>query len=76
MMMFDLFKRSSWPFAKAGLKVQADNLLSAAMRGARDPAMYGPGRIPDDFAGRFDAVTLVATLSALAWGNLARTRSA
>lgn len=70
MMVFDLFKRSSRPFAKAGVKVQADNLLAAAMRGARDPAMYGPGRIPDDFAGRFDAVTLVATLLSARLGEL------
>jgi cytochrome b pre-mRNA-processing protein 3 len=62
MMMFDLLKRSSWLFSKSVVKDQADNLLAAAMRGARDPAMYGPGRIPDDFAGRFDAVVLVATL--------------
>jgi cytochrome b pre-mRNA-processing protein 3 len=70
MMMFDLLKRSSWPFAKAGLKNQADNLLAAAMRGARDPAMYGPGRIADDFAGRFDAATLVATLISARLGDL------
>lgn len=70
MMMFDLLKRSSWPFSKSGLKDQADKLLAAAMRGARDPDMYGPGRIPDDFAGRFDAVTLVATLLSARLGEL------
>jgi len=72
MMMFDLFKRSSWPFAKAGLKDQANNLLAAAMRCARNPAIYGPGGIPDDFAGRFDAVTLVATLMSARLGDLGR----
>lgn len=70
MMMFDLLKRSSWPFSKSGLKDQADKLLAAAMRGARDPDMFGPGRIPDDFAGRFDAVTLVATLLSARLGEL------
>lgn len=69
-MMFDLLKRSSWPFSKSGLKDQADKLLAAAMRGARDPDMFGPGRIPDDFAGRFDAVTLVATLLSARLGEL------
>ena len=70
MMMFDLLKRSSWPFSKSALKDQADKLLAAAMRGARDPGMYGPGRIPDDFAGRFDAVALVATLISARLGDL------
>ena len=62
MMVFDLFKRSSTRFLRTPVKDQARNLLAAAMQAARDPGMYGPGRVPDSFAGRFEAVTLTASL--------------
>jgi cytochrome b pre-mRNA-processing protein 3 len=70
MMVFDLFKRSSGRFSRPAVKDQANNLLAAAMRGSRDPAMYGPGRIPDSFAGRFEAVTMVATLVSARLGDI------
>ncbi len=70
MMVFDLFKRSSRLFSKSGVKVQGSDLMAAAMRASRDPAMYGPGRIPDTFAGRFEAVTMIATLVSARLGDL------
>jgi cytochrome b pre-mRNA-processing protein 3 len=62
MMVLDLFKRSTRSPAKALFRKQADTLLAQTMRAARDPGLFGPGRIPDDFQGRFDAVSLVASL--------------
>ena len=43
-------------------RVKARPVVSAASRIARQPALYGPGRIDDTFTGRFEAMTLFGSL--------------
>ncbi|MET0546324.1 MAG: ubiquinol-cytochrome C chaperone family protein [Caulobacterales bacterium] len=69
-MVLDIFKRSPRWSTKAALRRQADDLLSQAMQAARDPALYGAGATPDDFSGRFDVLTLIASLVSLRLSDL------
>lgn len=50
-------------FAKSAASEAADHLLFASMRAAREPALFGDGRIPDTLDGRFEAVAALATLT-------------
>jgi cytochrome b pre-mRNA-processing protein 3 len=49
-------------FRPGPLKQAAFATLDAINAAARDPALFGDGRIADTFEGRFEAVTLFATL--------------
>lgn len=49
-------------FRPGPLKLTALTTLDAINAAARDPALFGDGKIADTFEGRFEAVTLFATL--------------
>lgn len=49
-------------FRPSPLKLTALRVLDAVNAAARAPELFGEGRIPDSFEGRFEAVTLFATL--------------
>jgi cytochrome b pre-mRNA-processing protein 3 len=54
-MLKRLFRRSS---PKLNGLSPAECLYAAIVRQAREPAFYGPGRIPDTVEGRFEALSL------------------
>ena len=57
-MLSSLFKPS--PLHAAGLR-----LLAAVSTVARQPGLFGDGRIPDTMAGRFEAMALIGSLAIL-----------
>jgi cytochrome b pre-mRNA-processing protein 3 len=59
-----------WPFERSRAAQDAERLLAAVTAASRNPALFGEGRAPDTLDGRFETLTLFATLA------LARLRSA
>ena len=56
-----------WVWAALGLDSPGDRrlaraLVAAGARAARQPALFGPGRVDDTFSGRFELVALHAAL--------------
>lgn len=49
-------------FGKNPAREAGRDLCIVVTRAAREPAFYGPGRTPDTFEGRFEVVTLIASL--------------
>lgn len=58
-----------WPFARSHAQEQADALLTAVQGAARQPALYGPGGVPDTLEGRFELMTLYAALALIRLKN-------
>jgi cytochrome b pre-mRNA-processing protein 3 len=54
---------SIWPFRRNRANMDAARLLEAVVAASRRPEFYGPGRVPDTLAGRFDLLTLNAALA-------------
>lgn len=54
-----------WPFRRSRAEEDAGRLLAAVQSASRRPVWFGPGRIPDTLEGRFEAVTLNASLALL-----------
>lgn len=52
-----------WPFARSSTRVDAEALLGAVQAAARQPRLYGPGRVPDTLEGRFELMALFAILA-------------
>jgi cytochrome b pre-mRNA-processing protein 3 len=56
--------RFSFPsFKEHPAKAEARQLLAAVTATAREPALYGPGRVPDTFDGRFQMLALCGVLA-------------
>ncbi len=51
-----------WPFARSAARRDAEAVLDAVTAASRRPGLYGPGRAPDTLEGRFDLLTLFASL--------------
>lgn len=52
-----------WPFRRSRADEDAEKLLSAVTQVSRQAGFYGPGRAPDTIEGRFELMTLHATLA-------------
>lgn len=50
-------------FKEHPAKAEARQLLAAVTAAARAPALYGPGRVPDSFDGRFQILSLCGVLA-------------
>jgi cytochrome b pre-mRNA-processing protein 3 len=48
--------------ARGGVRAEAEALYHAAVARARDPAFYGPERVPDSLDGRYDMIVLHVAL--------------
>lgn len=59
-----------WPFRRSRAARDAERLLGAVTAASRNDALFGEGRAPDTLQGRFEVLTLYATLA------LTRLRSA
>jgi cytochrome b pre-mRNA-processing protein 3 len=51
-----------WPFKSPKALAEAEQLLAAVTAGSRQPKLYGAGRVPDTLEGRFELMTLCASL--------------
>ncbi len=58
-----------WPFARSTARRDAESVLTAVSAASRQPALYGPGRAPDTMEGRFEMLTLFATLALVRFQN-------
>lgn len=56
---------SIWPFRPSRASEDAEKLLNAVTEASRRPAFFGPGRVPDTLEGRFELMTLNASLALL-----------
>lgn len=52
-----------WPFKRSQADLDAERLLAAVTQASRQPALFGEGRIPDTLEGRFELLTLNASLA-------------
>lgn len=52
-----------WPFARSAAARDAEAVLDAVTAASRRPWLYGPGRAPDTLEGRFELLTLFASLA-------------
>lgn len=52
-----------WPFARSSVREKADKLLEAVQVAARRPEFFGVGRVGDTLDGRFELMTLFASLA-------------
>ena len=52
-----------WPFARPAARRDAEAVLEAVSAASRRPGLYGPGRAPDTLDGRFELLTLFASLA-------------
>lgn len=52
-----------WPWAGSRARSDAHMLVAAVSGAARQPALFGPGRLPDSMDARLEAVTLFASLA-------------
>lgn len=52
-----------WPFARSHASRDAEMLLERVQSASRQPALYGAGRVQDTLEGRFEALTLFASLA-------------
>lgn len=52
-----------WPFRPSRADRDAELLLGAVVQIARQPSFFGAGRAPDTLAGRFELMTLHASLA-------------
>lgn len=57
-----------WPFKRSRAETDAERLLAAVTQISRQPSLYGPDRIPDTMEGRFESVTLHASLALIRIG--------
>jgi cytochrome b pre-mRNA-processing protein 3 len=57
-----------WPFRRSRAAEDAGRLLAAVQNAGRRPALFGEGRIPDTLGGRFEAMTLHASLALIRLG--------
>jgi len=58
-----------WPFTRSSASRDADDLLAAVQAASRQPPLYGPGRVPDTLVGRFELLTVFASLALLRLRN-------
>ena len=54
---------SIWPFRRSRASEDAEKLLNAVIGASRQARFFGPGRVPDTLEGRFELVTLHASLA-------------
>lgn len=54
---------SFWPFKRSRADEDAERLLAAVTAASRQPVLFGPGRAPDTLEGRFEVMTLHASLA-------------
>ncbi len=52
-----------WPFTRSVASRDAEGVLAAVSAVSRQPGLYGPQRAPDSMDGRFEMLTLFATLA-------------
>ncbi|HYD85927.1 MAG TPA: ubiquinol-cytochrome C chaperone family protein [Vitreimonas sp.] len=52
-----------WPFRRSRAETDAEQLLEIVTAVSRNPAFFGPGRAPDTLEGRFEMMTLIASLA-------------
>lgn len=52
-----------WPFQPSGAARDASRLLAQVVSASRDPALFGAGKAADTLEGRFEVLTLFATLA-------------
>lgn len=52
-----------WPFARSAARLDAEAVLDAVTAASRRPWLYGPGQAPDTLEGRFELLTLFASLA-------------
>jgi len=52
-----------WPFARSHASRDAETLLGRVQAASRQAGLYGPGRVSDTLSGRFEAMTLFASLA-------------
>lgn len=52
-----------WPFQASRAARDAERLLGQVTLASRNPALFGEGRAPDTLEGRFEVLTLFATLA-------------
>lgn len=58
-----------WPFTRSAASRDAEAVLAAVTAASRRPALYGPGRAPDTLEGRFEMLTLFASLALVRFQN-------
>lgn len=51
-----------WPLKSPKSGLDADRLLAAVTAASRQPSLYGEGKVPDTLEGRFELMTLCASL--------------
>lgn len=54
---------SIWPFRRNQAHADAELLLAAIVAASRRPGFYGAGKVPDTLEGRFELLTLHASLA-------------
>jgi len=54
---------SIWPFRRSRASEDAEKLLNAVTAASRQPRFFGPGKVPDTLEGRFELMTLMASLA-------------
>lgn len=52
-----------WPFANSAARRDAESVLNAVTAASRRPQFFGAGRAPDTLEGRFELLTLFASLA-------------
>ncbi len=52
-----------WPFHQSRADEDAETLLKAVTQASRLPAFYGEGKVPDTLEGRFELMTVNASLA-------------
>ncbi|MDZ4691839.1 ubiquinol-cytochrome C chaperone family protein [Terricaulis sp.] len=52
-----------WPFRRSRASQDAERLLAAVTEASRRPSLFGAGRVPDTLEGRFELMTLNASLA-------------
>lgn len=52
-----------WPFRRSRAQADAERLLDTVVAVSRNPAFFGAGRAPDTLEGRFEMMTLIASLA-------------
>jgi cytochrome b pre-mRNA-processing protein 3 len=58
-----------WPFTRSAASRDAEAVLSAVTAASRSPSLYGAGRAPDTLEGRFEMLTVFASLALVRFQN-------